>query len=491
MTPAICCSASSPAAASGSESPRRPSRRDPSMELLLLLLLLLLPSKANPFLAALGAARGRAVIAEVKMGSPRLGSLAGRFDPLAQAAAYAEAGAAALSVVVEPDFFFGSYELLETCREESGLPAIAKDFVVSERQLDAAVEAGADAILLVAALYDRQELAAWAAAARRRGLAPLVETHDRRDVGAAGRRRVGARRHQQPRPARLLGRPRALDRAAARGCRRARSRVAESGIATRADVERLAAAGFDAFLIGESLLARRRPARRSSRSCSARAGPLTATLVKICGVTRVEDAVLAVELGRRLARPQLLRRRARGTSTAARARAIARRGRRAGSGSPASSSTRRSREVERRSAEVGLDLAQLHGDEPVEALERARPPAGRLLRVFRGVPAPGARSTPRRPRRCFLVDAAHATLRGGTGASWEWRRARRVCAFRRRCLVAGGIRPDNVAAALAASGAAGVDVASGRRERARASRILARWRACSWRSSCSRMTSRS
>ena len=73
-------------------------------------------ASGNPFVAALGARRGRAVIAEVKMGSPRLGSLAGRFDPEKQAAAYAAAGAAALSVVVEPDFFFGSYELLAACK---------------------------------------------------------------------------------------------------------------------------------------------------------------------------------------------------------------------------------------------------------------------------------------------------------------------------------------------------------------------------------------
>ncbi len=209
--------------------------------------------EANPFLAALRAARGRAVIAEVKMGSPRLGSLAGRFDPLAQAAAYAEAGAACLSVVVEPDFFFGSYELLETCREESGLPAIAKDFVVSERQLDEAAEAGADAILLVASLYSAPELASWAAAARARGLAPLVETHDAQDVELLGEgswELVGVNNRDLRDFSVDLGRSLAL-----------RSRlpaaalaVAESGIATRADVERLAAGGFDAFLIGESLL---------------------------------------------------------------------------------------------------------------------------------------------------------------------------------------------------------------------------------------------
>ena len=85
----------------------------------------------NAFCAAIEAARGNAIIAEIKMGSPKLGSLVGTFDPEAQAKIYAEHGAAALSVVVEPDFFFGSYELLERCKTVSGLPAIAKDFIVS------------------------------------------------------------------------------------------------------------------------------------------------------------------------------------------------------------------------------------------------------------------------------------------------------------------------------------------------------------------------
>lgn len=209
--------------------------------------------EGNRFLAALRAARGRAAIAEVKMGSPRLGSLVGRFDPLAQAAAYAEAGAACLSVVVEPDFFCGSYELLEACREESGLPAIAKDFVVSEHQLDAAVGAGADAILLVASLYAGPALAAWAAAARARGLVPLVETHDARDVellGDGSWELVGVNNRDLRDFSVDLERSIALRPKLPAGA----LAVAESGIARRADVERLAAAGFDAFLIGESLL---------------------------------------------------------------------------------------------------------------------------------------------------------------------------------------------------------------------------------------------
>ncbi|MEO8195814.1 MAG: indole-3-glycerol phosphate synthase TrpC [Thermoanaerobaculia bacterium] len=218
-------------------------------------------SLANPFVAALAARRGRAVIAEVKMGSPRLGSLAGRFDPERQAATYAAAGAAALSVVVEPDYFFGSYELLAACKAACGLPAIAKEFVVDLRQLDWAVAAGADAILLVAALYSAPELAGWAGAARERGLAPLVETHDASDLELLSGNEwemVGVNNRDL--------RTFAVD---LEHSIRMRSRlppgalaVAESGIATRGDVERLRAAGFDAYLVGESLLLCENPAEK-------------------------------------------------------------------------------------------------------------------------------------------------------------------------------------------------------------------------------------
>ncbi|HEX9801090.1 MAG TPA: indole-3-glycerol-phosphate synthase [Thermoanaerobaculia bacterium] len=213
------------------------------------------------FCAALVARRGGAAIAEVKMGSPRLGSLADRIDPERQAVAYARGGAAALSVVVEPDFFFGSYELLARCRAASGLPAIAKDFVVSVEQLDAARAAGADAVLLIAALYSATELAAWADAARRRGLAPLVETHDENDLArlaGAEWELVGVNnRDLSTFEVDLARSVRMLPKLPAGALK-----VAESGIATRADVERLAAAGFDAFLVGESLLLADDPAAK-------------------------------------------------------------------------------------------------------------------------------------------------------------------------------------------------------------------------------------
>ncbi len=234
----------------------------------------------NPFLAALakpprarrrgpggpGAAGAAApattaIIAEVKMGSPRLGSLQGRVDPIAQARLYAANGAAALSVVVEPDFFFGSYELLAECRAVSGLPAIAKDFVVDPLQLVWARRAGADAVLLIAALYEPEELAHYARIARGLGLAPLVETHDAADlVRLAGEpwELVGINNRDLrtfdvdlERSIALLPLlpPRAL-------------KVAESGIRDALDVALLADSGFDALLIGESLLLADDPAAK-------------------------------------------------------------------------------------------------------------------------------------------------------------------------------------------------------------------------------------
>ncbi len=211
------------------------------------------PAAATRFSDALRARRGRAIIAEVKMGSPRLGSLAGRVDPERQAEIYAAAGAAALSVVVEPDFFGGSYDLLRRCRVASGLPALAKDFVIDPIQIQWAYEAGASAVLLIAALLDPERLASLAVTARRLGLVPMVETHDREDIAKLGTgpwEVVGINNRDL----------RTFDVDIARSIEllpslpRESLRVAESGLHAAADLARLRDAGFDAFLIGETLL---------------------------------------------------------------------------------------------------------------------------------------------------------------------------------------------------------------------------------------------
>jgi len=215
----------------------------------------------NDFLAALDRRRGSAVIAEVKMGSPRIGSLVGRVDPVVQARVYAEGGAAGLSVVVEPDFFSGSYELLSLCREASGLPAIAKDFVVDPVQLVWARDAGASAVLLIAALYEREELRRLAGLARGLGLVPLIEVHDEDDLAlleGAPWELVGVNNRDLRTFEVNLERSKALAPRLPAGA----LRVAESGIGSAADVAGLREAGFDAFLVGESLLLADDPAAR-------------------------------------------------------------------------------------------------------------------------------------------------------------------------------------------------------------------------------------
>ncbi|MCG8461230.1 MAG: indole-3-glycerol-phosphate synthase, partial [Holophagales bacterium] len=162
-------------------------------------------------------------------------------------------GAAALSVVVEPDFFHGSYELLELCRRPSGLPAIAKDFVVDPLQLRWARRAGAEAVLLIAALYGAEELAEFARLARSLGMVPLIETHDAADVAKLGDTRwelVGINNRDLRTFQVDLEASKSLLRTLPEGA----IKVAESGIHDRETVEELASAGFDAFLIGEALV---------------------------------------------------------------------------------------------------------------------------------------------------------------------------------------------------------------------------------------------
>ena len=207
----------------------------------------------NPFLAGLEAQRGSAVIAEIKLGSPSLGSLVGTFDPVKRAKEYKRGGAACLSVVVEPEFFHGDYQILTRCVEATGLPAIAKDFVVDPLQLKWASRAGARAVLLIAALYSPQELREYAEQARRLGLVPLIETHDTEDIAKLAGSEwelVGINN----RDLRTFN----VDLDTSRGLQSSLPqnafKVAESGIHSHADLASLRDAGFDAYLIGEALV---------------------------------------------------------------------------------------------------------------------------------------------------------------------------------------------------------------------------------------------
>jgi indole-3-glycerol phosphate synthase len=198
---------------------------------------------------------GARIVAELKRRSPSAGEICRDLDRKVEtlSLAYRRGHAAAISVVTEPEFFGGEAEWIGRAKRISGLPVLMKDFVLAERQLDFAASYGADAVLLIAALLDGSELGRLRSAAEGRGLAAVVEVHDAAEIAraaAAGASIVGVN-------ARDL-RSFAVDREGAAELAAAipagAVRLAESGIRSRADVERLSASGFTAFLVGETLL---------------------------------------------------------------------------------------------------------------------------------------------------------------------------------------------------------------------------------------------
>lgn len=211
------------------------------------------PPRRGSFAAACASGAAPRVIAECKRRSPSRGILRARYDPVALALAYARAGAAAISVLTEPAFFDGAPEHLVAVRAAVPLPLLRKDFIVDRYQLLEARAWGADAVLLIAAALTDGELRFLLREAEDLTLDALVEVHDRDEAFRAveaGARLIGVNN----RNLRTLR----VDTATAAQMIEAipdqAIAVAESGLRTRADLERLGSAGYDAFLIGERLV---------------------------------------------------------------------------------------------------------------------------------------------------------------------------------------------------------------------------------------------
>ncbi len=201
---------------------------------------------------------GPAIIAELKKASPSKGLLREDYRPAPIARAYEQVGAAALSVLTDEAFFQGSLEDLVMVSEAVRIPVLRKDFILDPFQILEARAAGADAVLLIVAAHADQDLAELNAAARRLQLDVLCEVHDREElaraidlgfplVGVNARDlktlQVDPRRHFEliaHMPEDML-------------------RVAESGIRTPADIEQRMGIGYDAFLVGETLMRQPEP----------------------------------------------------------------------------------------------------------------------------------------------------------------------------------------------------------------------------------------
>ncbi|MCL2447460.1 MAG: indole-3-glycerol-phosphate synthase [Polyangiaceae bacterium] len=244
------------------------------------------PNPRAPIDVARALARGPGdplrLIAEVKLRSPSAGALSRVLSPPARAVAYAEAGAAMVSVLCDAAFFDGSWEHLRLAREaldarsagdgSRRVPVLAKEFVVDARQVQRARDEGADAVLLIARIVSRQTLADLARAARAEGIEPLVEVVDESEVDAA----LAAE-------ARVIGvNARDLDTLAMDAARAARvlhaipqGRVALhlSGLREPKDVASIAAGRADAALIGEALMRDDDPRERLRSLVAAAAAP--------------------------------------------------------------------------------------------------------------------------------------------------------------------------------------------------------------------------
>lgn len=214
---------------------------------------------ARPSFAAALTRADVAVIAEVKRASPSRGEIRSSLNAADQAVAYAAGGAAAISVLTEPSRFGGSLADLETISAAVSIPLLRKDFIVSEEQVLEARISGASATLLIARALPPQRLRELVTFARALGVEPLVEVRTPHELAsglASGARIIGI----NARDLETLAIDDALPPRMAAMVPRECVCIAESGLESRADVERVAGAGADAVLIGTALSSSSDPA---------------------------------------------------------------------------------------------------------------------------------------------------------------------------------------------------------------------------------------
>jgi indole-3-glycerol phosphate synthase/phosphoribosylanthranilate isomerase len=441
--------------------------------------------RPRDFYGALAASAGQVrLIAELKRASPSRGLIRADFAPDALARSYEQGGAAAISVLTEPHFFQGSPAYLRAARAATSLPLLRKDFIVDRYQVYEARAMGADALLLICALLDDARLCDLLQLTQSLGMEALVEIHDaaeaRRAV-AAGSRIIGINN----RDLRTFRVHMETTRALRDLIPADRLVVSESGIFTGADVRQLGEWGVQAALIGEAIMRHADVVPKVRELATACRGPR----VKMCGMRTPEQALAAGAAGADFIGLVFAPSRRQVTLDAAR-EIVAALCTRAEGGrlcphivgvfvNPDAGAANRI------GAELGLDYVQLSGDEPPELCRAMARPVVKALRFrsaadlaqierYRPVTALALVDTPDDAHRAKpVITRAVGELDpkgapgsdgggsyGGTGRVGDWQLAH-LAAQRAPILLAGGLTPENVAAAVAAVQPWGVDVSSG------------------------------
>lgn len=395
------------------------------------------------------------VIAEIKRASPSRGSIRANLDPAKQARAYANGGAAAISVVTEQDFFQGSLDDLRTVRAEVKLPILRKDFLFDSYQIYEAADAGADALLLIVAALEAEQLRELLRITEDElGMDALVEVHSPDELHrakASGATIIGVNNRNLTTFEVSLDVSVELSRAV--GTSKDSLLISESGLHTAADLRRLAALGFDGFLIGESLMRADHPEDALRQMIQEADTPR----VKVCGITNLDDALLSVREGVDIlgfnfypGSPRYI--------AAVDARRII-------DSLPSEVMTvgvfvneNNSDEVTRIARVAGVDAVQLHGDETPDFCASL----GELfvIKALRVGADFSSETVARYATPAILLDAYSAKARGGTGLQFDWSIGREVAPLVNRLFLAGGLTAENVAEAIAAVRPHSVDVCS-------------------------------
>ena len=383
---------------------------------------------------------GLAVIAEIKRASPSAGRIA-ELDPGMVAERYEAAGAAALSVLTDRRFFAGSDRDLVNARAACRLPVLRKDFVIDPWQVYEARALGADAVLVImAALDDPSPLLE---ACSELGMDALVEVHEQSELDralAAGARMIGVNNRDLA----TFRTDLAVTEELAPKVGGKALLISESGVKDGFDLARLAAAGADAVLIGETL------ARHSGDVERMRALIGTPTpRVKICGISDPADAAAASSAGADFVGAILAESRRRVSPGRAREIFAAAPDSKGVAVMVSADAAAMASALE----ETGADYVQVHD-------LKERPPAELVDRV---IPTFQVRANALHPELDLSgFDLLHvdSPAGGGSGQSWDWSAAARLVG-RRNYLVSGGLNPDNVADVVRRQRPWGVDVSSG------------------------------
>jgi len=399
------------------------------------------------------------LIAEVKRASPSKGLLAPHLDPVELARSYEANGAAALSVLTEPHFFLGSPEYLTAIKQAVNIPVLRKDFIMDEYQVYEARAWDADAILLICAILDDQQLRRLLKAAHDQHMRCLVEVHnagETRRAVAAGAVVIGINSRDlvtfdmNPSLVRELRQLIPADRVV----------VAESGIHTAADARRLARYDVQAMLVGESLVKSNDVAMQMR---SLLQGANESVQVKICGLRTQEHLNAAIDAGadmlgfvfyepsHRYLEPQ--------QAQALCASPI--------NWEPADQSlpdsvgvfvNKDAGFINDVAEQVGLHFVQLHGHESPEFCQQIKRPVLKALHLHTHADKGMIKAYQETTWRILLDTPTSAW--GGTGVTHDWSLAHSV-ATEIPIMLAGGLTPENVAEAISQVHPWGIDVSSG------------------------------